>query len=115
MRTRRGAATPTDSPQASTRWRTCCPRYLNKSQLGNLEESSDNASTRLGSQHGAERTLTIGSSLEEEKSQRGNQVECWRLSPGGRTTAGQCDSYSVELVAGARLDTYIRVAFPHPG
>jgi hypothetical protein len=31
---------------------------LNKSQLGNLEESSDNASTRLGSQHGAERTLT---------------------------------------------------------
>src|ERR1700689_2366816 len=53
MRTRRGAATPTDSPQASTRWRTCCPRYLNKSQLGNLEESSDNASTRLGSQHGA--------------------------------------------------------------
>jgi hypothetical protein len=33
---------------------------LNKSQLGNLEESSDNASTRLGSQHGAERTLTSG-------------------------------------------------------
>jgi hypothetical protein len=31
---------------------------LNKSQLGNLEESSDNASIGLGSQHGAERTLT---------------------------------------------------------
>lgn len=32
---------------------------MNESQLGNLEESSDNANTRLGSQHGAEPTLTF--------------------------------------------------------